>query len=85
MHNLHGMPGLVGGLVAVIVVPGIARAQLTGIVFTVALAFIAGLVGGYIIKATGSKALVYDDQDEFGEEIPALAPSDKTALASLQE
>lgn len=84
VHNLHGMPGLVGGLVAVVVVPGIARAQLTGIVFTVALAFVAGLVGGYIIKATGSKVLVYDDQDEFGEEIP-LAPSDKAVLASLQE
>ena len=31
VHNLHGMPGLLGGLIAVLVVPGIAKAQLVGI------------------------------------------------------
>ncbi|MDD5672997.1 MAG: hypothetical protein PHC61_02440, partial [Chitinivibrionales bacterium] len=31
VHNLHGMPGLFGGLVAVLVIPGIAGAQLAGI------------------------------------------------------
>ena len=73
VHNLHGMPGLLGGLVAVFVIPGIARAQLIGIVFTVAVAFVGGSVAGYIIKATGSKRLPYEDKDEFGEEIPDLA------------
>lgn len=28
VHNLHGMPGLPGGLTAALVVPGIAKAQL---------------------------------------------------------
>lgn len=73
VHNLHGMPGLVGGIAAIVVVPGIAKAQLSGIVFTVALAFISGSIAGYIIKATGTKKLAYEDKDEFGEEIPDLA------------
>ena len=65
VHNLHGMPGLFGGLVAVIVVPGIARAQLIGIAFTVALALTGGLIAGYIIRTTGSKEKIYEDHEEF--------------------
>jgi ammonium transporter Rh len=65
VHNLHGMPGLLGGLMAVFVVPGIAKAQLIGIAFTVVLAFVSGTVGGFIIKLTGSKQQAYEDQDEF--------------------
>ena len=72
VHNLHGMPGLMGGIVAIFVVPGIAKAQITGIVFTVVLAFVSGLIGGYIIKATGSKRLAYEDSDEFGGEPEAM-------------
>jgi ammonium transporter Rh len=67
VHNLHGMPGLLGGLIAIFVVPGIAVTQLVGIAFTVVLALISGLVGGFIIKLTGSKELVYHDSDEFNE------------------
>ena len=69
VHNLHGMPGLVGGIIAIFAVPGIAKAQLVGIVVTVAMAFIGGLIGGYIIKATGSKKLAYEDSEEFGGEM----------------
>jgi ammonium transporter Rh len=61
VHNLHGMPGVFGGVMAVFVVPGIAKAQLTGIVVTLVLAFATGAVGGYLIKATGSKAEPYAD------------------------
>jgi ammonium transporter Rh len=61
VHNLHGMPGLFGGVVAIFVVPGIAKAQLAGIVVTVVLAFVTGTVGGYLIRATGSKAAPYED------------------------
>jgi ammonium transporter Rh len=61
VHNLHGMPGLFGGIVAIFLVPGIAKAQLSGIVVTVALAFIAGTIGGYVIKATGEKIEAYED------------------------
>jgi len=61
VHNLHGMPGLFGGVIAIFLVPGIAKAQLIGIVVTVGLAFAAGIVGGCLIKITGSKAWVYED------------------------
>jgi ammonium transporter Rh len=77
VHNLHGMPGLMGGLVAVLVVPGIAAAQLTGIGVTVVLALVSGLVGGYLIRLTGEKRLVYEDSDEFaGVEQPVEVPNE---------
>ena len=65
VHNLHGMPGLLGGIVAVFVVPGSAKAQLTGIVVTIVFALISGVISGYIIKATGSKLMTYEDREEF--------------------
>jgi ammonium transporter Rh len=61
VHNLHGMPGLFGGIVAMFLVPGIAKAQLSGIVVTVVLAFVSGTIAGYLIRATGSKIEAYED------------------------
>jgi len=65
VHNLHGMPGLLGGLVAALVVPGVAVAQLIGIAFTVFLALATGGVAGYLIRLTGYKAEVYQDRGDF--------------------
>jgi len=65
VHNLHGMPGLLGGLIAIMVVPGIATAQLTGIAITVVFAYVCGVAGGYVIRAFGSKEMIYEDMDEF--------------------
>lgn len=65
VHNLHGMPGLFGGLIAIAIVPGIAVAQISGILFTVVLALGTGILGGYIIKLTGSKLTPYEDAEEF--------------------
>ncbi|MEI6132347.1 MAG: ammonium transporter [Bacillota bacterium] len=65
VHNLHGMPGIVGGLAAIIVTPAIASAQLTGIVITVVLAFVVGIGSGYLIRITGKKESPYEDSDEF--------------------
>jgi ammonium transporter Rh len=65
VHNLHGMPGLLGGLVAAIVIPGIAKAQLVGIVVTVVIALIGGVAAGFIIRATGPKHEAYEDKEEF--------------------
>jgi ammonium transporter Rh len=65
VHNLHGMPGLLGGLVAMAAVPGAAGAQFVGIVVTVALALIGGLVAGLVIRATGESRQAYMDGDEF--------------------
>lgn len=67
VHNLHGMPGLLGGIVAIFVVPDAAKAQVIGILFTVALAFFGGIIAGNIIKLTGSKEKIYEDSDEFME------------------
>lgn len=67
VHNLHGMPGLLGGLVGIVVVPAAAKAQITGILFTVIFALIAGVISGAIIRATGKKELAYEDSDEFLE------------------
>jgi len=65
VHNLHGMPGILGGIIAIFVVPGIAQAQIIGILFTVVLAFLTGAISGLIIKLTGKKQLSYEDRDEF--------------------
>jgi ammonium transporter Rh len=65
VHNLHGMPGLLGGLVAAVVVPGIAGTQLLGIAVTVALAFASGTASGFLIRLTGVKSAAYQDQNEF--------------------
>lgn len=67
VHNLHGMPGLLGGIIAIFVVPDAAKPQIIGIVFTVVLALVCGLISGNIIKFTGSKVKIYEDCDEFAE------------------
>jgi ammonium transporter Rh len=64
VHNLHGMPGLLGGLTAALVVPGVAKAQLVGIAFTVVLAFVSGTVCGHVVAWAGRKTAAYED-DEF--------------------
>jgi ammonium transporter Rh len=65
VHNLHGMPGILGGLAAVFVIPGIAKAQLAGIVFTIVLALGGGLIGGFVLRALGNKQESYEDNEEF--------------------
>ncbi len=76
VHNLHGMPGLMGGLVAAFVVPGIAKAQLAGIGITIVLALVSGTIAGYLISLTGEKKLVYEDSDEFaGMEVEGAVKS----------
>ena len=66
VHNLHGMPGVFGGLVAL----GLVAAplwQLTGIILSVIFAIIMGIVVGFIASHLGRKATSYDDKDEFGD------------------
>jgi ammonium transporter Rh len=84
VHNLHGMPGLLGGLAAIFVVPGIAGAQLAGIVFTVAFALIGGLVAGFIVRALGTKKLAYEDEEEFSvfERRESIIVEEKKAAAA---
>lgn len=67
VHNLHGMPGILGGVIAIFVVPSSAKPQIIGIIFTVVLALVGGLISGNIIRFTGSKLKIYEDCDEFAE------------------
>jgi len=65
VHNLHGMPGLVGGLIAA----GLVVApvwQLSGVLLTIVLALAAGLAVGFIVSTIGGrKETPYDDKEEF--------------------
>jgi ammonium transporter Rh len=66
--NLHGWPGLMGGLAAVFVVEGINKSnQLKGIAITIIVALAAGYITGKLLSAFGRKAMVYADSDEFAE------------------
>lgn len=64
VHNLHGMPGIFGGLTGIIIT-GAAGVQLLGIVTTVLIAFAAGKITGIILSMFGRKAIPYSDTDEF--------------------
>ena len=64
--NLHGLPGLFGGLAAIVVVDGLdVGAQIKGIMVTVVLAVVAGLLSGKIISLFGSTKEIYNDIAEF--------------------
>lgn len=65
VHNLHGLPGLLGGFSAILVVPGIAVTQLTGIGITLALALVGGIIAGALIRLTGTTKQAYEDSHEF--------------------
>jgi ammonium transporter Rh len=69
VSNLHGIPGLFGGLAALVVIPNINKgAQLTGIGVTIAIAIITGLITGKILSFTGHRKTPYIDIEEFGVE-----------------
>ena len=69
VHNLHGMPGLLGGLAAAVLVPGVARPQLWGIGVTVFLAVLGGVVAGYVVRATGREPEPYEEMEDFHSEL----------------
>lgn len=65
VHNLHGMPGLLGGLSAIIVT-GNAGTQILCMIITVAVAFVGGRIVGGIVGLLRTKDEIYSDIDEFG-------------------
>ncbi len=66
VSNLHGIPGVFGGLAAIFVVPGLeVSAQLKGILVTVAISVIGGLVVGKVVSFFGKTKEVYNDAAEF--------------------
>ncbi|MGE5422861.1 MAG: ammonium transporter [Ignavibacteriales bacterium] len=64
VHNLHGMPGILGGFTGIIIT-GAAGVQIMGIVSTLIIAFIGGKVTGLIIDLLGTKEMPYSDEEEF--------------------
>lgn len=72
VHNLHGMPGIIGGVIAIFIVPNIAVSQITGILFTIVLAIMSGFIAGSIIKFTGKKKQSYEDKEDFTIEEPEI-------------
>ena len=64
INNLHGMPGILGGIVAIFIT-GRPLVQLSGIVVTVCVAFVFGKVTGMAISLLGKKETPYSDEDEF--------------------
>ena len=69
VSNLHGIPGIFGGLAAIAVVDGIdAGAQLKGLAATLVIAIVAGLFSGKIVALFGNPELIYDDEAEFDVE-----------------
>jgi ammonium transporter Rh len=64
--NLHGMPGLLGGIAALFIVNGIDKgSQMAGIGITILVAVSTGFIVGKIIAMLGRKTQPYNDIDEF--------------------
>ena len=64
--NLHGWPGLFGGISAVFVVSGISMgAQLKGIGIAIVLSFVTGYITGKILAVFGRRTKPYDDAEEI--------------------
>jgi ammonium transporter Rh len=63
---LHGLPGLFGGLVATLVVNGISKGtQIKGILITIVLAIVSGLIVGKVLALTGRRTEPYTDSEEL--------------------
>lgn len=74
VSNLHGIPGILGGIAAIFIVDGLdAGSQLTAIVMTVLIAAVTGLLAGKIVSLTGKSAQIYDDKAEFETEETDMA------------
>jgi ammonium transporter Rh len=64
--NLHGMPGLLGGIAAIFIVNGIDKgSQMAGIGITILVAAATGFIAGRIIVVLGRRIEPYDDIEEY--------------------
>ena len=64
INNLHGMPGILGGLSAILITQN-AGIQIAGILVTIAIAFACGKIAGLAVGLLGKKEIPYSDEDEF--------------------
>ncbi len=68
VSNLHGIPGIFGGLAAMVVVDNLDPvSQLKGIAATIIIAVIAGLLSGKVVTLFGKTDKIYDDALEFDD------------------
>ncbi|MDA3971368.1 MAG: hypothetical protein PF442_08450 [Desulfobulbaceae bacterium] len=64
--HLHGLPGLFGGLIAMIAVDGINKGdQIKGIIITIVAAILSGLVAGKVLSLSGRRKVPYLDSEEL--------------------
>jgi len=64
--HLHGIPGIFGGLVAIVAVSDIdAGTQLLGLAITCIIALSTGLATGAVLSLTGRRHEAYTDAEEF--------------------
>lgn len=64
VHNLHGMPGVFGGLIALGLVAS-PLWQLIGVMVSVIIAVTMGIIVGFIASRLGRNETPYEDKDEF--------------------
>ena len=64
VHNLHGMPGLLGGLFA-IAITGNVGVQVGAVVCTVVVGLVLGRICGAILGLFGTKEDTYSDESDF--------------------
>lgn len=64
VHNLHGTPGIFGGLAAM-VVAGAPATQLAAIVGAIVIALATGAITGVVLRVLGRPSIVMDDAESF--------------------
>lgn len=64
VHNLHGIPGIVGGLAPIVIV-GAGWSQLGAVAGTLIIALVTGLVTGFILRLFKRPAVMLDDAESF--------------------
>lgn len=64
--NLHGLPGLMGGLAALPLIHGINMSgHLSGIGVTIVVAILGGIITGKVLPLMDRREEAYDDAEEF--------------------
>ncbi|MGM0929671.1 MAG: ammonium transporter [Actinomycetota bacterium] len=75
VHNLHGIPGIIGGLFPIIIV-GAPASQLAAIGGTFVIALATGLATGLVLRLFKSPTKMLDDAESFPvEEMRATEPA----------
>ena len=75
VNNLHGIPGIFGGLSA-LVVAGAPPEQAIAVVVAIAIALGTGAVTGMVLRMLGRPELVLDDAESFPMDEPRTAEAE---------